>query len=163
MRDLRIVVGRLLAFGATFALGGWAVAASQAFLTYNRLMVLTAARSATPLESALLFSGFAFALLWLGGRLILHSAPATPTRRATLVTTRLSAATLISAGWYASAVAQWHLVIRQASTDPTYFRRDPTILEHFLVTSAGISLAALALHSTTGWLRSRARPSVERD
>ena len=61
------------------------------------------------------------------------------------------------------ALGGWHLVIRQASTDPTFFRRDPTILEHFLMTSAGISLFALALHSTMEWLRSRARPSLKCD
>ena len=128
------------------AFGGWIVAIVQAFLTYNRLMVDTSSRTATPFEWPLLIAGLALMVAYLVARrridVVAHSSP----DRNQIAERRLAAIAALFIGWYGIAVAQWHLVIRQASTDPSAFTRDPTLLEHLLLIGGGASLLALAVH-----------------
>ena len=142
----RTPIAQVMLFGATLAFGGWIVAIVQAFLTYNRLMVDTSSRTATPFEWPLLIAGLALMVAYLVARrridVVAHSSP----DRNQIAERRLAAIAALFIGWYGIAVAQWHLVIRQASTDPSAFTRDPTLLEHLLLIGGGASLLALAGH-----------------
>lgn len=129
-------------------LGGWLVTLAQRELTYNRLMMSAHHRAVTPLEWTLLTSGLLLVIAHLVVRLLLHGAPMARPRHggSRSVALRLAALTALFAAWYSAAVAQWYLVIRSASTNPSAFTRDPTILEHLLLVGGAMALLALAAH-----------------
>ncbi|MBO0920933.1 hypothetical protein J1G42_08850 [Cellulomonas sp. zg-ZUI222] len=145
----RSVLARASLVGACLALGGWLVAVVQGVLTYNRLMVMVSARQATELERLLLVIGAVLLVVHLVQRRrwrgVLRAGA-----RGDVTATWLATTAALGAAWYGIAVVQWYLVVRLASTGPQDLTRDPTVLEHLLLTGAGIALVALAVRRVSG-------------
>lgn len=143
---------RVVPCAALLTLGGWAVCAVQGALTYNRLMVASAARSPTSLEQVLLVVGVLLAVAATVGPGAVRRQGRSPLPGPNPTTTgRLAAACAVLLAWYGLAVAQWHLVLAQASSEPGAFRRDPTLLEHGVLGCACAVGAVLVGRAVLAW------------
>lgn len=150
----RDFAARLSLLAAFIFLTGWLVANLQAFLTFNRLMVATDSRTATPLADGLLGAGATALTIYLALRLFRGSKSARHCDR-TSSSHAWGIALAAFFSWYMVAVAQWYLVIRQATTDPSRYERDPTVIEYLLLAGGAVALSYLALKAVVNTIKSR--------